>query len=676
MAMVLENEHIRVEFDPETGGFTSLYDKHHGHEYIAAPDRANPLRLMVPAPGRDCRHFDAEKADITIGGGRARVAYRLGETDAVAKYTLDGAALLAELELTHHGEAPIEEIMFPRVRGVGGFEGAGIVWPRLWGRRIEEPLKAADDALETHLGGDHRTWNQWTQKASARYPECLCSAWCDFGSGAHGIGLEGRHQDFSILDFFLHKRVEKRRDPVRRTLDMMTVHPHRVKQGETHRTSPVRIVLHAGGWETLATAHRDWLETWIQKPDRPRKFAESIGWHFYFMKHQDGLEGFTYDELPRMAEAALAAGCPYLMLFGWHTGGHDNDYWYRYVPNEDWGGEAALRQAAEKCREMGAELLPFFNGTLANIEMPEHEAFGREWEAKTRAGHPYYAGDWARANFDAPMRNRARLHHEMCFCDGQRAYFLDSIKRIVQQYGFGNTQLDQISEKLFLCFNEAHGHARPDRAMVDGLADLLGETRRLVQQVNPDGVMVSESLNEYTGQWCDSSWDWTLLLPFPEPVLLTIPWVFGSLEVDALEYGRVNEAFAYKLHLDMKIDGGDAAIADYPEFAAHVRRNAELRQRTADYYALADFRGQERIRLDAEGGVLANVFYNRDAEKAGIAVAEIAGRGGPLVIESEWSARGTVRLDSNLAPEQRLDPANGYAFSLEPYEVKVLCMDL
>ncbi len=674
--MHLENEHIRVAFDPETGGFTSLYDKRLGHEYIEAPDRANPLRLMVPEPGRDGRHFDAARAAIAIEDGRARVAYRLGETEAVATYRLEGDALLAELTLTHHGDHPVEEVMFPLVRGIGGFECADIVCPCFWGRRIDSPLKAADDELANHLGGDHHTWNDWTQKANARYPQYLCSAWCDFGSPAHGIALEGRQQDFSPLDFFFYKQVEKRRDPVRRTLDMMTVHPHRVKQGETYTTSPVRIVLHRGGWESVATAHRDWLETWIQKPDRPRKFAESIGWHFFFMKHQDGLEVFTYDDLPRMAEAALAAGCPYLMLFGWHTGGHDNNYWYRYVPNEDWGGEAALRQAVEQCRALGAELLPFFNGTLANIEMPEHKEFGYQWEAKTRAGHPYYAGDWARANFDVPMRNRAMLHHEMCFCDGQRAYFLDSIRRIVQQYGFANTQLDQISEKLFLCFNELHGHAHPDRAMVDGLAELLAETRRIVREANPEGVLVSESLNDFTGQWCDSSWDWTLLLPFPDPILLTLPWVFGSLEVDALEYGRVNEAFAFKLHLDMKIDGGDAAVTDYPEFAGHVRRNAELRRRTADYYVFGDFRAHERMRLDAEDGVAANVFYNREANKVGIVAADVGGRGAHVVIESDWPARGTVVLDSNLAPEQRLDPAHGYAFSLEPHEVKVLCIDL
>src|SRR6266481_6331956 len=92
------------------------------------------------------------------------------------------------------------------------------------------------------------------------------------------------------------------------------------------------------------------------------------------MKHQDGLVLNTYNDLPRKAEASLAAGCPYLLVFGWQTGGHDNNYLYRYLPNETWGGEKSLREAIEKVRQIGVEVVPFFNGTLANIEMPEHKS--------------------------------------------------------------------------------------------------------------------------------------------------------------------------------------------------------------------------------------------------------------------------------------------------------------
>lgn len=675
--MKIENAHIRVVFDEETGGFASLYDKRRDYEYIAAPDRAMPFRLMVPEGERAWLHEDARGADITVGDDRAQVRYHLNGIQAEASYVLEGDALLASLRITNNSDRVIEEVMFPMVRGVGAIPEGEIIWPMFWRRNLGDPFKEDTDmGRGTPFGGDHHTWNEWTQKQNMRYPQHLCSAWCDYGNKAHGLGLEGRHTDFSIMDFFFHKAVEKRRTPVRRSLDMIIVHPRRVLPGEMYTASPVRIALHDGGWRAVAGAHRDWLETWVQKPDRPRAFAENIGWHFFFMKHQDGLEVHPYAALPRMAEAALAAGCRYLMLFGWQTGGHDNNYFYQYVPNESWGGEAALREAAAQCRSMGVELIPFFNGTLANVEMPEHKTFGRRWEAKTRAGHPYYAGDWARCNFDAPMRNRAMLHHEICFCEEQQAYFLESVQRLLDRYGFGNLQLDQISEKTLLCYDAAHGHATPDRAPIDGLAALLPKTRALVRAANPEGVMVSECLNDFTGQWCDSSWDWTLLLPFPDPVLYTLPWLMGSLEIDALEYAEVNQAFAYKLHLDMKIDGGDGMISDYPEFAAHVRRNAELRRRTAEYYALGDYLAQDHAAVEASSNVLVTVYVNRSESKTAVVAAETAGKPGSAQISYEGpSPTVSAHVDYSMRPAHPIAPGRPVTLELAPYEIAVICLD-
>lgn len=479
------------------------------------------------------------------------------------------------------------------------------------------------------------------------------------------------------MDFFAHKVVEKTRDPVRRTLDLVTTHPRRVRPGETYVSSPVRIFVHQGGWHAVADAHRQWLEGWIRKPDRPEKFAKAVGWHFFFMKHQDGVVCHTYEDLPRMAQAALDAGCPYLLVFGWQTGGHDNNYFYRYVPNEDWGGVDALRRGIEQCRAMGVEIMPFFNGTLANVQMPEHKQFGHRWEAKTRVGHPYYAGDWARHNFDALTRNRAMLHTEIALCKDQVPYFLASIKRVIQDYGFRNTQLDQIAEKMLVDYDETHVTTTPDRVYVDGIAELLPGIRKLIREVNPEGVMISEGLNEYVGQWCDSSWDWTILFPFPEPILYSLPWLMASHEIDALEYDEVNRAFAYKMHLDIKIDGGDAPVTKYPAFARHIRANAELRRRVADYYCLADFRDEEGLAFEVPSGVLVKAYVNRGKGKLGVVVAETAGRACETNVRIHWKpACSEVVVDSNIRTRETMPLADSLTLPIQPYEVRVVCLDV
>ncbi len=665
--MILENDCLRIELDAGTGGFASLFDKVRGHEYIAAPDRALPFRLMIPDGEAQYLHVDGAGPEIELECGRATLRYHQDGIETVVTLTLDGAALDASIQITNGGEGAIEEVSFPCVRGLGPLPGARFVWPHFWRRSY-------DDVFGKDFGGDHHTWNNWTQKADARYPSHMASAWCDYGNAEHGLGVEGRHKDFSIMDFEAFKCVEKDLEPVRRTLDIIVTHPRRVKPGETCVLSPVRISLHGGDWHVTADAHREWLETWIRKPDRPAKFAKAVGWHFYFMKHQDGLVLNTYDDLPRMAQAALDAGCNYLMVFGWQVGGHDNNYFYRYVTNPDWGGDEALRRALETCRAMGVEVVPFYNGTLANIEMPEHKEFGHRWEAKTRAGHPYYAGDWARHNYDAWSRNRSMLHVEIAFCEEQRAYFLESVRRIVQDYGFGNTQLDQISEKMLVDYNEAHITTTPDRVFVDGLAALLPEVRRIVREANPEGVMVSECLNEFTGQWCDSSWDWNILLPFADPILYTLPWLMASFEIDGNEYGEANRAFAHKMHFDMKIDGGDAPVTKYPAFAAHVKSLAELRTRAADYFVYGDFRDQEGLAVDAPEEVVVKVYHNRAANKAAIVLAETGGSPAEATLGINWACQKAETL-SNLGEVEQPSGGAPTLVRLDPYEVRVICLD-
>jgi len=668
--MRFENELIAVELDDSTGGFTSIIDKKTGQEFIGAPDRASLMRLIIPEGLlKEYPHYDGQNADISVDGPTATVRYSEKHLEAVATLTLDGAAMIATLEVENKGDMNIEEVMFPRLLGLAPVDDAAITWPCFWKRRY-------DDLFGEGAGGDHHTWNEWTQKIDARYPSHLTSAWCDYGNNQGGIAIEGRHNDFSIMDFSMHKIVEKTREPVRRTLDMFTVHPRRIKPGERYCASPVRIRIHQGDWHIVADEHREWLETWVRKPDRAPKFAEAIGWHFYFMKHQDGLELNTYDDLPKMAQAALDAGCPYLLLFGWQEGGHDNNYMYRYFPNEEWGGLESLKRNIEKCRAMGVELMPFYNGTLANVEMPEHKEYGHKWEAKTRADHPYYAGDWARHNYDAQTRNRAMLHHEIAPCDEHVEHFVNDMKRIIADYGFGNTQLDQISEKMLVDYNEAHIKTSPDRVYVDGLAEILSRTRKILKEANPDGVMISEVLNDFTGQWCDSSWDWNILMPFPEPVLYTLPWLMASHEVDALEYNFVNKAFVYKMHLDMKIDGGDAPITKYPKFAAHVKANAALRRATADYYAYADFRDEENFTINGPENLMAKAYHNKTAGKVGIVVAEVKGEAGTARLSIDWPGKTPASVHSNTAARTDDVSLESLELALQPYEIKVICIDL
>lgn len=667
--MTLENDFLRVDLSPSTGGFVSLFDKRSQRDFLDKPTDPMLFRLMLPDGHRLYSHCDSRDVCMAFEAGAADLRYSLDTLDTKVHLALDETGILATLRIANHGPFTIEEVQFPWIIGLKRVPDDSIVMPCFGQRIVRDPLGEG-------IGGDHRHAEEYLKKIITRYPERMVSAWCDYGNREGGIALEGRHTDFSIMDFFIHKGIRKFENGVHRSLNLGIVHPVRIRPGETWHSSPVRVSVHKGDWHATADAHRAWVETWIRKPDRPQKFSESVGWHYFFMKHQDGYARFTYADLPRMAQAALSAGCRYLLVFGWQQAGHDNRYPYGYIPNAEWGGVTALRENLRIVHEMGVEVIPFFNGTLANTQCPEHKEYGYRWEALTREGAPYYAGDWAGFNFDSPTSTRGRMHHELCPCDEHRSYFLETARRIIQDYGFGNLQLDQISLKMAPCYNSTHAHSRPDRAYVDGLHELLPKVRALLRSTNPEGIALGEGTNEFVGQWCDGAWTWDFLLD-PEPILYSVPWLLTSTAVDALEPAEVNRAFVHKIHLDIRIGGGDECVDEYPSFAEHIRRLSDLRRRTAQYYALADFRDQEGIRHFRGPGVLAKVFHHRAAAKIGIVLAETQGKAATVRLTSDWlTPRTSMSIESALGSTCKNERSGKRVkLELQPYETAILCID-
>lgn len=664
--MTLENDALRIVLDPQTGGFKSIFDKNYEYEYIADNNRSLLFRLMVPQQNLYDLHIDSHSPSFKIADDTIYLKYCQQEIELNAEIELAGDRILCRLEINNHGESKIEEINFPYVRSLHELAGAEYVWPKYY-------LRKTDKLFSENLGGDHRTWDHSGQKMTARYPEYLAAAWCDYSNSMHGLALTSRHKDFSIVDFNVYKFIDKKKRPVERCLDIYTVCPTRILPGESKKLPEMQIVLHEGDWHKIADDHRKWLEGWIKKPDRPERFANSIGWHFFFMKHQEGHVSYTYQDLPRLADACRKAGCDYILLFGWQECGHDNDYLYGYYANEDWGGKEALRLALEEVRDKGVEVIPFFNGTLANIEARQHKEIGINWESRTLTGYPYYAGDWAHHVFDAPSPNRSMLHHQICPCTGFIPFWEETVERIID-YGFGNIHLDQIAEKMFVCYNELHSHEDPARAYVDGYTYLLQKTRQNLRQKYPEGVMLAEGINDFTGQWCDASWAWGHMANFPEPVLYTLPWLISSCEIDALDYDLVNICFVYKLHLDLKIGGGDERVDEYPDFAEFIRKRAELKTRIAEFYVDADFRDMEGIRILDNQQILARIYYS-PRNTRGIVIAETQGIKTYISLDLDSKIKKEhIRIESSETNSSELGWQSRIRLDLEPYEIKVLCL--
>ena len=77
------------------------------------------------------------------------------------------------------------------------------------------------------------------------------------------------------------------------------------------------------------------------------------------------------------------------------------------------------------------------------------------------------------------------------------------------------------------------------------------------------------------------------------------------------------------------------------------------------------------------GEVLGKMVVEEAASPAGAVVAETAGREAEVTLTLGWTAAdGTVVVDSNRKRYERIALNPEMTVRLEPYEVKVLCVDL
>jgi hypothetical protein len=264
---------------------------------------------------------------------------------------------------------------------------------------------------------------------------------------------------------------------------------------------------------------------------------------------------------------------------------------------------------------------------------------------------------------------------DLCPFEGSTRWIRDTANRLVTEYGFGNLQLDQLGHKWYCCYNPSHHHHKPQEAYAQSLPAVLAEIRKTVREHNPKGIMVGEGVNEFTAQYCDTHWTWSQL-DFPEPLLFSLPWTTYSQEIDSLEYGDVNRAFAYKMKLDLKIEGGDGSVADHPPFADHLRHLAALKMRVDDVYTFAYFRDEEGIKYSPRDSVvLAKVYENPSNGKRGVVIANTCAEEKSLKMMVERTSSSPeyilYRLDGTV---ERLGAEKQVSLELSGHDVQVLVL--
>ena len=681
------NEQLEIHFD-QKGSIIELRDNQLNRDYLTNNHFANLFRLLLPTDDWDGRYADSRDqrevsvTEITEETIRFRYPDILAEGQSTgisveSTVSVQGDGACFSLKVLNHSKTFVNRVLYPVI---SGFERSSDDLVYITPTQLEAGVTTGvstrfQKPFDSLGNGNHKGWSSDNNRRSLRYPHFLVSSWVDYSDNEGGVSLETRNPGFDLVDFCLEREIAKASDYPENNVDVLTfsLQQHiNIPEGEEWSNQNVIVRCHQGDWHIPALAHRKWLEAVSQKPDIPREFRESLGWCFYFMKHQDGTVANTYDDLPKMAQAALAAGIKNILLFGWTKYGHDNYYPFGYFPNEAWGGEDKLKGKIAECKQMGCRIIPFFNGTLLDISTKEYGEKGDGWCVKGRSGSVYLGYDFSRAVTDygfatasLPLTTERNMTlHDICITSQEaKAWWKNEIQRIVGRYQFGNLQLDQIGHKCYACYDANHGHKQPQDAYTKDLLEFLSEIREQVLAINPDGVIIGEGFNDLIAQYCDGFWDWNQS-EYAELLRYSVPWADYSCEIDALEFDKTNYCFAYRILLDLKVEGGMGILSDYPEYSCHLKKLSQLKQKLYSSYVTGYFNDTDSIGWQAESAIKVTVFDNCSVNRHAVIIANLENQAGKAQIDLPDGIKIFY-----LNGEEKVGPSRSLAFDLGSYEV-------
>ena len=501
MSKVIENKFVRIEFGND-GTLLSFRNLTTGTE-LAAP---HGLWRLI------CNCGDSQEIELTAERATSRIAvaprkFKIEYRDPVGsngekldvKVAVLGQIVNEDLHLmitVFNGMSKdniIKECHFPLLSlseeasqmALHTSERGGSVWPCL----------AAARGSFRNNGAIYQGKHFLYERHITRYPGSGASMNCfELNSGSEGIYFGNHDESFQCTCHLIED--EK---PGKINVGMVKL-PFLAAGNQVTYENFV-ISAHTGTWHKGVDRYRTWAEKWFKFREISEAVKNMNGWQRIIMRSQYGENFYTFDDLEKLCDDGLKAGIDTLLLFGWHAGGHDNDY-PNYVISSALGGKEKLMKGIEAVHNKGGKVILYSNGQLID----HNSDFYRYGNGKTVATKDLRGNEhiqcWgfsghgiSNALFGGRTFSRA--------CPSSREFFglLKKYVDLAAEVGADGVFFDQLGAGDELCCDSGHGHAVPFTTIMEARSAMLAKLRTYAE--NKGLSMGIENISDVTAQHVD-----------------------------------------------------------------------------------------------------------------------------------------------------------------------------
>ena len=557
--------------------------------------------------------YPTEKPDITLNKNSFVLKYTRVCSDKAAVYNIaveitgivENSRLTLGIKITNNEPGCIiRECRFPKIKLSETAENfawrnsqrAGTTYPKiaLW----------KDKKLSDHPG--YQGLDELFKREILHYPGKMATTNSFIIDGTdNGLYFGSHDKSFQIT---LHTAQANVAD---KTVEMMMVKLPFLTEGKTFECGNFILAPYTGSWHKGADIYREFLLKNIELPQGHDKTKFFTGWERIIMRTQYGENLFTYDDLPKIAEELKECGIDAIFIFGWHAGGHDNDY-PNYCVSESLGGYDKFKNAISKIKELGIQVNLYSNGQLidrtsefyrsgAGQRCSIHDIRGNEelqrWGFSGKGIYNSYFG--------------GRTFSRTCPCAEEMTQKLLEFIDLAADLGADGVFFDQLGSGDPICFNPHHGHEVPFTRIMAARRDMLKNLRNYAHSKGltigiehasditagcvdyihsmPGGAAVNGKIIDGIKPFIPTDFDYFHYI-FPEAKISN-----REIRDDNDIERRVNRMLLFDLQCDVEIKRCRDVIGTTPHYKEYLTKALAFKKRNRRYLEGALFRSNAYV---------------------------------------------------------------------------------
>lgn len=650
--IVLQNNTLRLEFDPASGALCGLSAVQTGWKILDRAHLGLSFRLLVPLSEekRNNPVFGEKQtlASCQVDPDQKRAVFTWGPLHSAGgelqirltmEVTLSQRQAVFAVKIENNSAYVVENVYAPYLGDVQ--TPAGSEWLKTfsyaYGSANEFPLWPTFSNLRGYFGVDYPT--QFNPSAPftgapmtpfmlVRGPrQGLYAGVCAPSSELVTWHAELRPGYGSSID----SRVPETRSigGLDVSIRFAAVHLPYIQPGETRTLTPVALEAYQGGWQAGTDIYKAWRAAWMKLPRLPDWAAEPHAWQQVHINSPEDELRVQFKDLVAIGAECARHGVRAIQLVGWNDGGQDQGN-PSHDPDPRLGTFDELKNAISAIHAMGVKVILFSKFTWADRATERFRADLHRLAVKDPYGDYYMHSGYQYQTATQLLDINTKRLVPMCFLSEEYLRVCDEEFQKTVALGAAGILFDECLHHgpALLCFDPQHGHrqAAPvyanDRKLIDNFRAATAERQ-------PDFL--------YAGEAC---YDWEMetyqLSYFRSENKQHIPLssymlpegLFMTAVTGFEDRSMVNQCLLYHYIISYEPYNFKGRLEDYPLTLAYGKQMDELRRELREYFWDGEFRhevGASVTSAEKEHHPYA-VFRSRKTGQAAVAVANYAER--------------------------------------------------